>query len=155
MNEFSDDIIFIHRSSDDTDKEFHATVGHIEDILIEDKFLELHNDFMEKHWQEFEESEENKFIYTDIFKEYQATIEKYIEEELGKKVKDFNMLAFEEELKKRPNELDSGIFDLLSTFTDFIQFKMKFLDYKAMKEGNTIDFSNDFCVSKYVLIGDK
>ncbi|KAI4464604.1 adp-ribosylation factor-like protein 2-binding protein [Holotrichia oblita] len=139
MNEFSDDINFTHRSSDDTDQEFHSTVGHIEDILMEDKFLELHNDFMEKHWQEFEESEENKFIYTDIFKEYQATIEKYIEEELVKKVKNFNMLAFEEELKKRPNELDSGIFDLLSTFTDFIQFKTKFLDYKAVHERRKYD----------------
>lgn len=66
---------------------------------MEDKFLELHNSFMEKYWREFEENEENKFIYTDIFKEYQATIEKYIEQELTKKITNFDMVAFEEELK--------------------------------------------------------
>lgn len=154
MSEFSDDINFTHLSLDASDKEFHSIVGHIEDILMEDKFLELHNSFMEKYWREFEENEENKFIYTDIFKEYQATIEKYIEQELTKKITNFDMVAFEEELKKRPNELDCGIFELLSTFSDFVQFKTKFLDYKAMKEGHMVDFSNDFSVSKYVLVGD-
>ncbi|GJQ85999.1 hypothetical protein Trydic_g14943 [Trypoxylus dichotomus] len=138
MSEFSDDINFTHLSVDESDKEFHSIVGHIEDILMEDKFLELHNNFMEKYWRE----------------KYQATIEKYIEEQLAKKVEDFNMSAFEEELKKRPNELDCGIFELLSTFTDFIQFKNKFLDYRAMKEGHIVDFSNDFFVSKYVLVGN-
>lgn len=30
----------------------------------------MQSEFMEKHYSEFEDSEENKFIYTDIFKQY-------------------------------------------------------------------------------------
>lgn len=95
----ADDINFTHLSLDDADKEFHSIVGHIEDILMDDKFLELHNNFMEKYWHEFDDGEENKLSYTNIFKEYQETIEKYIEGQLAEKVKGFNMLRFEEELK--------------------------------------------------------
>lgn len=30
----------------------------------------MQNDFLEKYYMEFENTEENKFIYTDIHKEY-------------------------------------------------------------------------------------
>lgn len=32
--------------------------------------MELQHGFMEKHYEHFEDVEENKLIYTDIFKEY-------------------------------------------------------------------------------------
>ena len=47
------------------------------DILVyththtpDDKFTEMQRGFMDKHYHHFEDVEENKFIYTDIFKEY-------------------------------------------------------------------------------------
>lgn len=34
---------------------------------------------MEKYWEEFEDTEENKFVYTDIHKEYvSSTIEYFV-----------------------------------------------------------------------------
>ena len=33
----------------------------------------MQNDFMEKYYNEFDDSEENKFIYTDIHREYVST----------------------------------------------------------------------------------
>ena len=33
-------------------------------------FSEVQSGFMEKYYSEFEDSEGNKFIYTDIFKQY-------------------------------------------------------------------------------------
>ena len=36
----------------------------------DDGFFEVQSGFMEKYYGEFEDSEENKFSYTDIFKEY-------------------------------------------------------------------------------------
>ena len=36
----------------------------------DDGFFEMQSGFMEKYYHEFEDSEENKFIYTDIFKQY-------------------------------------------------------------------------------------
>lgn len=36
----------------------------------DDSLAGVQHEFMEKHYQEFEDGEENKFIYTDIFKQY-------------------------------------------------------------------------------------
>jgi hypothetical protein len=38
--------------------------------VTEQNFQELQKCFMEKHWHEFEDKEENKLCYMDIFKEY-------------------------------------------------------------------------------------
>lgn len=82
-----------HRSSNKEDAAFDEIIGHIQDILlgvencshfskfafikpccqsctVDDHFFEVQSGFMEKHYHEFEDSEENKFIYTDIFKQY-------------------------------------------------------------------------------------
>lgn len=79
---------------------FDQIVGAIEDIVIDDGFQELQNDILEKYFHHFDvgiltvyfyvkikaivfqSSEENKLIYTNIYNEYTAEIEKYIETEL-------------------------------------------------------------------------
>ena len=38
--------------------------------LSEEEFQTMQRDFLEKYYTEFEDTEENKFIYTDIHKEY-------------------------------------------------------------------------------------
>ncbi|XP_044266553.1 ADP-ribosylation factor-like protein 2-binding protein [Tribolium madens] len=147
----ADDLDISHHCLDVEEKYFAQVVGHIEDILLDDSFLKIHKDFMEEYWKEFEENEENKLIYTEIFKKYVETIEKFLESELKKKIPNFSMLEFEYELRKRPNELVGEVFEILATFTDFVSFKEKFLDYKAMKEGKTVDFSKDLYVVQYKL----
>lgn len=39
-------------------------------MLTEEDFQSTQNEFLEKYYQEFDDSEENKFIYTDIHREY-------------------------------------------------------------------------------------
>ena len=39
-------------------------------IFSEEEFQSTQNSFLDKHYLEFEDSEENKFVYTDIHKEY-------------------------------------------------------------------------------------
>lgn len=39
-------------------------------FISEGRFQSMMQDFMEKHYHHFEDVEENKLIYTDIFKEY-------------------------------------------------------------------------------------
>ena len=39
-------------------------------MFSEEPFQTLQNGFLEKYYNEFEDSEENKFCYTDIHKEY-------------------------------------------------------------------------------------
>lgn len=94
-----DDLAICHHSSEVLEKRFTETIGCIEDTLMDEKFLELRSDFMEKYWREFEESEENKLVYTEIFRKYQDTVEKYIEEQIRRNVQGFDMCEFELELE--------------------------------------------------------
>lgn len=95
----SDDINISHRSIEEDEKLFTEVIGCIEDTLMDTKFRQLHSNFMEDYWQEFEDTEENKFVYMDIFKKYNKIIEKYLEEQLIQRVQGFDMLRFEQELK--------------------------------------------------------
>lgn len=60
---------------------------------------EILTSFMEKYWKEFDESEENKIIYTEIFNEYTNSIENYIEEKLKQQIDNFDMNRFANELQ--------------------------------------------------------
>lgn len=52
------------------------------------------NNFMEKHYTEFDSQSENKLEYTTIFKEYVNKIEKFIENQLHTKFPGFDMDKF-------------------------------------------------------------
>ncbi|KAJ8920582.1 hypothetical protein NQ315_004721 [Exocentrus adspersus] len=135
--------------TDESDNYFAQIIGCVEEIIVDEDFTKLQNKFLEEYWREFDNEEENKLVYTEIFKKYISTIEKYLEERLLSSIKDFNMKHFEEELMKKQNELEGEIFEILSTFSDFGAFKNMLLDYRAMKEGRAVDFSLDISVSKY------
>jgi hypothetical protein len=47
--------------------------------MIENEFETLKDNFFNKYCDDFEDKEENKFIYMDIFKIYAQSIETYIE----------------------------------------------------------------------------
>ncbi|XP_048731840.1 ADP-ribosylation factor-like protein 2-binding protein isoform X1 [Ostrea edulis] len=134
-------------SSNAIDTKFDEAVGHIEDIIMEDEFQTLQNNFMEKYYLEFEDTEENKFCYTDIHREYIELIEKYLEEELSKRIENFSMGEFTKVIMERKNELEGEIFEMLLTFSDFVAFKEMFLDYRAEKEGRNVDLSMGITVT--------
>ncbi|NWS10112.1 AR2BP protein, partial [Pachyramphus minor] len=113
----------------------------------DDDFQLIQRSFLEKHYQEFDDSEENKLIYTDIFNEYISLVEKYIEEKLLDRIRGFDMVAFTVSLQQRKDEMPGDIFDLLLTFTDFLAFKEMFLEYRAEKEGRSLDLSSALVVT--------
>lgn len=127
--------------SSTSDAEFDAVVGYLEDIIMDDEFQLLQRNFMDKYYQEFEDTEENKLTYTPIFNEYISLIEKYIEEQLLERIPGFNMAAFTTTLQHHKDEVSGDIFDMLLTFTDFLAFKEMFLNYRAGKEGQSLDLS--------------
>ena len=75
-------------SSNPEDARFDEIIGHIEDIImgtfraslallnykilnyLEPKFQELQNQYMEANYKNFEDSEENKLIYTSLHRDY-------------------------------------------------------------------------------------
>jgi len=124
------------------DTKFDTTVGHIEDIIMEERFQTMQEEFKDKHYHHFTDEEENKLIYTDIFKEYVALIENYIEEELKRRMPGFSMEEFSKSLEHRQDQIGGDILEILLSFTDFLAFKQMFLDYKAEKEGTGVDLSN-------------
>ncbi|XP_076449433.1 ADP-ribosylation factor-like protein 2-binding protein isoform X2 [Babylonia areolata] len=113
----------------------------------EEDFQRLQNSFLEKYYMDFEDTEENKFIYTDIHKEYIDLVEKFLVDEISKRVPEFSMDEFTQALIARKDELDGEIFDLLLTFSDFLAFKELILDYRADKEGRTVDLSDGIKVT--------
>uniref|UniRef100_A0A8V0ZUH1 ADP-ribosylation factor-like protein 2-binding protein n=1 Tax=Gallus gallus TaxID=9031 RepID=A0A8V0ZUH1_CHICK len=120
--------------SSPSDAEFDAVVGYLEDIIMDDDFQSIQRTFMEKHYQEFDDSEENKLIYTSIFNEYISLIEKYIEEKLLDRIPGFNMTAFTMSLQQHKDEMAGDIFDMLLTFTDFLAFKEMFFGLQSYHE---------------------
>jgi ADP-ribosylation factor 2-binding protein len=51
----------------------------LQEIVIEDEFEEMQNEFFSKYCNEFDDGEENKLIYMDIFKKYTNLTESFIE----------------------------------------------------------------------------
>nr|XP_060644311.1 ADP-ribosylation factor-like protein 2-binding protein [Anolis sagrei ordinatus] len=133
--------------SSPSDAEFDAVVGYLEDIIMDDDFQLIQRSFMDKYYQEFDDTEENKLIYTPIFNEYICLIEKYIEEKLLDRIPGFSMSAFTLSLQQHKDEIAGDIFDMLLTFTDFLAFKEMFLDYRAEKEGRGLDLSGGLVVT--------
>ncbi|CAD7683660.1 unnamed protein product [Nyctereutes procyonoides] len=119
-----------------SDAEFDAVVGYLEDIIMDDEFQLLQRNFMDKYYQEFEDTEENKLTYTPIFNEY-----------ISLRIPGFNMAAFTTTLQHHKDEVAGDIFDMLLTFTDFLAFKEMFLDYRAEKEGRGLDLSSGLVVT--------
>jgi len=140
-----DDIRIVNEGEDDglhseEDDLFDMVVGVIEDIIMEDDFSTLMENFMQKNYEVFDESEENKIIYTQIFNDYNLEIEKYLEQQLIAILPDFEMEAFAQLLSKRDKaDLEGEVFELLASFTHFNTFKELMLDFKRSKQGTPID----------------
>lgn len=62
------------------DFKFDTFIERLQEIVIEDEFENMQESFFTKYCNEFEDSEENKLIYMDIFKKYTKLTESYIEE---------------------------------------------------------------------------
>ena len=80
----------------------------------------------------FENTEENKLIYMDIFKKYKQTVEIYIEERLVEMIEGFDMDEYAQLLPDRKEEIDEQLLELLTSFSDFPTFKELMISFKKM-----------------------
>lgn len=106
-------------------------VGTLQEIIIDGEFEKFQKRFCNEHCMHFEATEENKLIYTDIFKKYHDTIEVYINQKLTEAIPGFDMKAFLEQVAERKDEIDEQIMDLLLSFVDFESFKEMMLFSRA------------------------
>lgn len=110
-----------------------SLIGHIENIILSGEFAALRENFLKHHCHVFDDVEENKLEYTDIYKQYTDLIEGYIERELSNHDSGFKMTSFLQELATS-HAPGGEVFDLLLTFTDFLAFKTAMLEVKQSKE---------------------
>mmetsp|Transcript_48120 Transcript_48120/g.103076 ORF Transcript_48120/g.103076 Transcript_48120/m.103076 type:complete len:214 (-) Transcript_48120:220-861(-) len=114
------------------DASFDQIVGALQDIVMEDSFQAALNGFCKENCHHFEDTEENKLVYTDLFQKYSDLIEGTLETKLKEAIPGFSMESFTEELAKRgQEEVDDAVFDLLVSLGDFDSFKQTMLDAKA------------------------
>ena len=122
----------VNKNSDDY--KFDCFVEKLQEIVIEDEFENLQNDFCEKYYKIFEDKNENKLEYTEIFNKYTKLIENYLEKNLIKRVPQFNVNDFYKMLESKKFKIDEQLLDILINFADFQNFKQLMLDYKHKKE---------------------
>lgn len=123
----------------EADKRFDCVVGLLQDLVLSEDFQRTLATFMEKHARHFEDTEENKLVYTEIFEQYTRMIEGYAEQRLAAEIPGFKMDAWLEELAERQGEVDGDLLDTLVAFADFAAFKAQMLAHRA--GGRLLDLS--------------
>ena len=114
-------------NKDSDNYKFDKFAEALQDIVIEDEFEKMQNDFCEKYYKIFEEKDENKLEYTKIFNEYTKTTEEFLEKELKKRVKEYNIDDFYKLLESKKFKIDEQLLDTLldlSEFNNFIFFSV-------------------------------
>jgi ADP-ribosylation factor 2-binding protein len=145
---------YIESSGTAEEIKFDTTIGALEDILVcDDEFTSIQNGFFDVHCGKFTDDEENRVEYTAIFDDYTTLMEATLERMLSAKVSDFNMHDFEKQLINRKEDIAGEIFDLLLSFSDFIEFKAQILAHKKQLEGGDM-FGDLLIVSNIAVCGD-
>ncbi len=142
-NEDVDETFASHESTDPETVQFDRTIGLIEDLMMDDDFRAMQQTFLKKYAHEFDpELDENKFIYTDIHREYLTIIEDFILNKIKRSQPDFNLDLFMKQLESRQEELEGEIFEFLLTFTDFLAFKEWMLDHRRSTTLPSLDVNS-------------
>ena len=120
-------------TKDSDNYKFDLFAEALQEIVIEDSFEKKQNDFCEKYYKVFEEKDENKLEYTNIFNEYTKTMEEFLEKELGKRVKEYKVDEFYKLLESKKFKIDEQLLDTLLDLSEFTSFKQMMLSYKRDK----------------------
>lgn len=74
-------------------------IGHIENLVMDEDFQNILNHFMESYYKQFDNKDENKIVYMEIFQLYTTAIEDFIVGQLNERMGFFDMERFVEELE--------------------------------------------------------
>ncbi len=77
-----------------------------------------------------------QLIYTDHFQNYVKLVESYILDAVHSKLPDFSLPDFINIIQNQKDLLDSDVFDILYSMSDFLHFKGLMLAQKYSKEIN-------------------
>eukprot|EP01135_Chromosphaera_perkinsii_P001228 Nk52_evm1s163 gene=Nk52_evmTU1s163 len=156
-----EDMAFPSRSSSSaSSSRLDRLVGALEDSLMDPSFQEVHHSFLDEYCHHFDlptpppcgdgeevrnpnvvnlQDQENKLIYTDIFRDYVDVVERKLEELLRERVEDFQMNEFMQLLEGKEEQIGSDILETLLSFTDFQTFKEIMVAQRQENEGVSLD----------------
>ena len=123
-------------NKDSDDFKFDVFAEALQDIVIEEEFEKMQNDFCEKYYKIFEDKEENKLEYTKIFNEYTKKTEDFLVKNLQKRVTQYKIDDFYKMLESKKFKMDEQLLDTLLALSDFNNFKDMMLNYKRAKTNN-------------------
>eukprot|EP01031_Cornospumella_fuschlensis_P040331 gene40331-49149_t len=145
-----------HTSNSADDFEFDAVVSALEEVVMHDQFQDMQTNFCERHcgrteiiWHQnvvskvyyavdalldkFSEASENNLEYTTLFTQYSDMLEKLIEDKLKERIPGYSIPKMDSVLRAHKSELSGDVFDMLSSLTDFVEFKELMLQHKRNK----------------------
>ena len=123
-------------NKDSDDFKFDVFAEALQDIVIEEEFEKMQNDFCEKYYKIFEDKEENKLEYTKIFNEYTKKTEEFLVKNLQKRVTQYKIDDFYKMLESKKFKMDEQLLVTLLALSDFNNFKDMMLNYKRTKTNN-------------------
>ncbi|CAM9814057.1 unnamed protein product, partial [Phaeothamnion confervicola] len=98
------------------DRKFDEIVGVLEDTLMDENFVRMQQCFLNRWCAEFEDTDENKLMYTEIFGQWTEMIESFLDCRLKERIDGFDMAAFFEVLTERGSQDITGdVFDMLTS----------------------------------------
>merc|ERR1712224_231121 len=130
------DLVLAEEGGNPEDTAFDAKVGALNEIVISDEFTSLMDSFVKENCHHFEDTDENKLIYMDLFRQYSDRIETSLVRLMSEALPGFDMVAFVAEIAARQDEVECEVFDMLVSMSDFDSFKQQMLDAKAAAEGS-------------------
>mmetsp|Transcript_24485 Transcript_24485/g.47621 ORF Transcript_24485/g.47621 Transcript_24485/m.47621 type:complete len:220 (+) Transcript_24485:24-683(+) len=134
-------IVSVGGQNEDDDK-FDMIIGALEEIMMDEEFQSMQETFADSNCAVFDDSDENKLVYTEIFKKYTQLVEGYVERRLKEAMSDFSMQDFMEMLTAREEEMQStDVFDMLVSFADFDTFKDIMLAHKHQRHGGSVQLA--------------
>jgi len=116
--------------------EFDAMVGALEEVMMDSRFSELQAEYCDAHAHEFDDTDENKLSYTDVFLEWQEKVEEYLGKRLAEILgPDFRMERLSQlvqaAMADNPDIVESSeVFEMLYSVGDFAAFKELMLAHK-------------------------
>lgn len=133
----------------ESDVQFDLLVGILENMLLDEKFVTMVNDFGSKYCMEFDDRGAknscadvmNKLIYTERFVQYNEMIERFMENYVIERMREegFHAITFpeiENMVSNRLNEMTSDVADVLLSFSDFEEFRQMMFSYKEQMSVN-------------------
>ncbi|GAQ84385.1 hypothetical protein KFL_001870070 [Klebsormidium nitens] len=121
-------------SSSGAEADFDRMVGALEDIITDADFEEAQTSFCAAHCAVFEDSDENKLEYMELFQQYVDVLDGVIAARLAEALPDLPLHDFLHQLSEH-GEAEGDVFDFLMTLCDFQAFKDLMLSYKQQAAG--------------------